>query len=631
MDDGVAFFDGVDWTEYHHVGGLWVENVTEIYVDSNNTKWFAGLGLISFDDSVWTYHPSDFFGFSALEADQNGDLWLGTRNSAGGLAKYDGANWIYYTLNNSNIPYIVINSIAVDHTNKKWVGTWGGGLILFDDSTWTVFDQNNSGIPSNDVWAVEVDNNNLLWIGTQSGLATFDGVTWTDINLYSNAGILSNFINSIHIAHNGTVYIGTDGGLAIFDGQNWHGYSISNTGLPRGAYRIAIDNSNNKWVGTWGKGLIKFDGSIWTVYNEANSGLPNNTISWLFISDINDKWIATYNGGIGVLNSSGWTVYNTSNSALPSEQIHCVTEDATGNYWVGTYLGMAKFDGINWTVYDTSNCGLPDNFVSTIAFDLSQSVWIGTQNGLTKFDGVNWTTYNTQNSGIPADNISSIYISDQNNIWLGTYQGGVAKFNGTSWTVYDRTNSPIPSNEVNYITADNQNVLWIGTDPYWNGNAEVGGGLAIFDGNNWAILDSSNSELPDNHVYSVAFDMYDNKWICTESGLSAYNANGVLSVDAGDEDNSPTDFSLLQNYPNPFNPVTKIPYQISTPYWIQLRIYNVLGQAVRTLVNAYKKPGSYEVLWDGKNDFGESVSTGIYIYQIQAGNRVLNKRMILIR
>jgi len=82
---------------------------------------------------------------------------------------------------------------------------------------------------------------------------------------------------------------------------------------------------------------------------------------------------------------------------------------------------------------------------------------------------------------------------------------------------------------------------------------------------------------------------------------------------------APTEFSLLQNYPNPFNPTTNIRYDIAERGMAQLVIYNMLGQEVRTLVNGTQDVGRYEVIWNGLDNAGHPVATGIYVYHLKAG------------
>ena len=100
----------------------------------------------------------------------------------------------------------------------------------------------------------------------------------------------------------------------------------------------------------------------------------------------------------------------------------------------------------------------------------------------------------------------------------------------------------------------------------------------------------------------------------------------------------PFTFTLGQNYPNPFNPTTIIPFSLKTQGSMfkgavrtTLIIYNILGQKIKTLVDDEKMPGSYEVQWNGKDDKGKEVSSGIYFYRIQAGSFCKTAKMSLLK
>ena len=90
-------------------------------------------------------------------------------------------------------------------------------------------------------------------------------------------------------------------------------------------------------------------------------------------------------------------------------------------------------------------------------------------------------------------------------------------------------------------------------------------------------------------------------------------------------------FALNQNYPNPFNPETKITFQFPQASQVTLRIFNILGKEIKTLVNEQYQAGKHTVNWDGKDNLGNVVSSGIYFYQLRAGNFTQAKKMILLR
>jgi hypothetical protein len=123
----------------------------------------------------------------------------------------------------------------------------------------------------------------------------------------------------------------------------------------------------------------------------------------------------------------------------------------------------------------------------------------------------------------------------------------------------------------------------------------------------------------------------------------AFAKDGVLritptSVHEDENLNLPKDFNLGQNYPNPFNPTTTIPFRVNgsqfmvhSPIRTTLIIYNLLGQKVSTLVNESLEPGTYRATWDGKNDAGEKVPSGVYFYRLTNGNTSETMKMVLLR
>ncbi|MDZ7261073.1 MAG: FG-GAP-like repeat-containing protein, partial [candidate division KSB1 bacterium] len=100
---------------------------------------------------------------------------------------------------------------------------------------------------------------------------------------------------------------------------------------------------------------------------------------------------------------------------------------------------------------------------------------------------------------------------------------------------------------------------------------------------------------------------------------------------ANNQTPAPANFHLEQNYPNPFNPATLIEYQVAEEREVVIKIYNFLGQEVRTLVDRKLRPGFYQVIWDGTSNQGQSVSAGIYFCQMIAGNWIQVRKMVVVR
>ncbi|MEW6195935.1 MAG: fibronectin type III domain-containing protein [Bacteroidota bacterium] len=115
---------------------------------------------------------------------------------------------------------------------------------------------------------------------------------------------------------------------------------------------------------------------------------------------------------------------------------------------------------------------------------------------------------------------------------------------------------------------------------------------------------------------------------------SMYSATGSFSTGAVtdvEEAVIPTEYNLEQNYPNPFNPTTRITYSLPENSFVSLKIYDILGREVSTLVNSEVIAGTHSVEWNGTDDYGNKVASGTYIYRIITGNFSSTKKMILIK
>jgi len=86
-----------------------------------------------------------------------------------------------------------------------------------------------------------------------------------------------------------------------------------------------------------------------------------------------------------------------------------------------------------------------------------------------------------------------------------------------------------------------------------------------------------------------------------------------------------------QNYPNPFNPTTTIAFDLPVASSVELTVYNIAGQKVKTLLDEYRKAGSHELTWNGASATGQAVSSGLYFYRINAGEETATGKMILMK
>ena len=194
---------------------------------------------------------------------------------------------------------------------------------------------------------------------------------------------------------------------------------------------------------------------------------------------------------------------------------------------------------------------------------------------------------------------TSLRINPQDQCYIGTFGLGVMVYDILNGS-FDRDNSN-PLQGGPGIAFDNQ------------GNAFI----ADFASDSVFVFSSNHQQLAAYQVGDgpVSIDIYD-------SAATSISEKGKLVAE---------NFALFQNYPNPFNPTTNIEFKIQTPEFVTIKIYDVHGREINSLINNVLNPGIYRVIWDGKNSSGDIVSSGIYFYQLIAGNNIDTKVMHFIR
>jgi ligand-binding sensor domain-containing protein len=443
---------------------------------------------------------------------------------------------------------------------------------------------------------------------------------------------------------------------------SWTTYDFDNTGGKLGSnqvYAVAVDpNSEGKivWFGGrpndsqgWVGGLAKFNTETgeWILFTTSNSELPHNRIWDIDFDADGNIWIGTHGGGLAKLDAlDNWTVYNNSNTGGKLwDNVYEIAIDPWGNLWCSggpevNDVGLSVFDRVStWAVYSVTNSSLSQNQVYAIAFGNDGKKWFGTRdNGVDQLDdkgtpfdltdGDLWTHYSTSN-GLSSNNINS-GAGDwdlDGNAWFGfgsQDNAGCNKFDGNTWTKYLSGQA-----RIRCIVHDAQGNVWLGD----KGGSANSTGLWKFDGNTWVNWTASSTGQPIDWINKIAIDEKNSVlWIGTD-GNGAVKVEGLITPSSVDADKSLalSNFNLTQNYPNPFNPETAIQYSLDKPQHVRLSIYNLNGQLIRIIENGDKLAGAHTVSWDGKDENGLVVSSGVYLYRIETehGHQAMRKAILL--
>ena len=282
---------------------------------------------------------------------------------------------------------------------------------------------------------------------------------------------------------------------------------------------IAIDNSDNVWLGT-PFGVQVFDGTSLAVFDQENYSLMlSNNIKCIKATSNGEVWIGSDYGVNRLISpySNPSLIQYTNMQGLISNQVRSIDEDQDGGIWIGTTQGVSYYDGVNWISYSSPD--LPFGGVCGTAFDLNGDKWFASPlGGVTHFNGNDITTYD-QTDGLLSKYVRDVLVDLEGNKWIGTDYGmSVLENSNSLFTQHTRMYIMPPPDTLNPVV----NIAIDSWGRIWN-SIYVGylgiGGIAYWDGNVWSDIDVSDG-LVGTNIKSLVIDSEDNIWVATSSGLS---------------------------------------------------------------------------------------------------------------
>ncbi len=366
-----------------------------------------------------------------------------------------------------------------------------------------------------------------------------------------------------------------------------------------------VVSGTNIFAGTYGSGIYLSTnyGVSWTAVNNGLTGYALNVYSLTNIGT--NLFAGTFGSGVFKSTNNG-TSWLEINNGLPSyNNILSFTVSGT-NIFSGTMSGgvfKSTNYGANWD--GGGLLGVDFNALKV----LGTNIFAGTNKGvyLSTDNGIHWTAagYN------PIYDFKTIAVLGGN-----LFVGGTGVFytsnNGASWI---SANYGLPNSIV-------YSLIISGTNMFAGISSGCGVYLSTNNGTNWLSKNQGFSNVPG--VYAVVVT---NNYIFAGTDSSVWRRS--LSEIIGVQNISteiPSAFSLKQNYPNPFNPRTVVSFSLPVGGDMSIKVYDVQGREVQTLVKERLSAGNYEVTFDGSG-----LTSGVYFYRMQAGGYTETKRMILIK
>jgi len=497
-------------------------------------------------------------------------------------------------------------------------------LVWFDS---TVVAGTDAGVSfSKDSWSTnEISDKIIYALCEYSGqlvAGTNEGV-YVRINAgnWQRLGPWMKNINDLGVDGSGQLWLSREGhGLMRYDEptDEWISYMPDGPGGNRFA-DLALDGNGVLWCAS-NDGLFRYDGVSWQNFTKDEAPFRTNLFTDVIIDSRNRVWASTWGGGIAVVEELGDSLHfdivdeNDGLSGADGISSYVVVNkmalDAEGNVWIlNTVADNHRPVAVvspedQWQYFSTSD-GIRSIRVTAIEIDHTGRVWVGTEtSGIVVIDHKNTVFDKTDDDlssglntseGLESSHIRSIAEDFDGVVWIGTPQGLNYWFQGEVKTWYG-----LISDDINVIAVDARNNKWIGTS----------GGVSVLsaDGFSWTHYTTDNSPLVSDNVQGFTFNNETGEvYIATTNGLSLLET--PFSAPRAD-------LTQVKGYPNPFV-INRQGYHFfieNLADETSVRFFTIDGGLIRHIPNSQIFGSRTE--WDGRNDKGELVASGIYLFVV---------------
>lgn len=520
---------------------------------------------------------------------------------------------------------------AVSFKNEIYVAT-NNGLYKFNSGAFTLFNY-----PNEEVIDLFVQGTNLYSL-TKTRLYRYSTTSEQIFEKGSLSTTLSGFAFSATDS-----YISSNNGITKLS-QSGTTSITTNSPVTNTFMKMDVDTNGNLWVGTGkdanGKGIMLFNGSSWSNFNaQTYSTMVTNDYHNVYAGTDNKIYWMNWGLGCAVYSNSQITLYSPANtpiSGIPANPeflvISDVKNDTKGNTW---FLNFWPADrNILWSLQPDNSWqsynfpSITDNQVFTrLVIDKYNTKWIavsaniqGGKRGILAFNESLTTPKNQYYSslnGLPSDFVNDLAVDRRGYIWIGTSTGICHIPEPSNPTIIKSTNATLMYQNISCLAVDALDQKWIGTKA----------GLFVYNANCETPInhyDISNSPLPSNEITSLAIDKKNGIiYIGTDYGLTVLKTDFVEPKET---------FEDIVTFPSPYvigdgkNTQLKIDGLIKDS---SIKILTLTGK----LIYEAKTSGGRIGFWDGRDQYGAFVSSGIYfiIAYDQEGNNIAKGKFVIIK
>jgi ligand-binding sensor domain-containing protein len=684
------------FTTLNKVDGINSISLSAVAVDNEGKVWFGSSdGTISIYDpsnksikTILDIFNSGRASNGINDMSVSGDTIIISHDF--GVSLVDANNMVFYDtfIKFGNLSSnIKVNSAF--KSNLFYVGTLYGLAIQKQGATnlsapesWNVYNISN-GLPSNNVLKVVRFDTSLI-AATDNGLAVFNGTSWSpylsqfigvSINdlmvsgdsliILTNNAIFSyknNNVTQLASSPDQLLKLGLSSSLGIIAASNKGIFVPSEPAgsqyiFPNGPGEnlfpsITVDGNGNLWSASGknniGVGFYKYDGSKWTTYNTTNTpALKTNDCYTIYSAPDNTIYIGTWGAGFTKLSGDQFTSYDTTGTGMVGIAIDgnflVITGfavDVSNNLWllnyesgVGKALTVLTSDNKWINISVPSEAGITLNQHYNLVIDQYGTKWYNVldsrraglyyynENGTLTNSNDDIYGYITSANGLNNNNINCLAIDKLGNLWVGTSPGAniITNLSTVSSSGISSSNiTPVyilSQQTVNCIAVDALNQKWIGTNE----------GLLLVNSDGSSLLatyNTTNSPLLSNQITSLAIDQNTGTvYAGSNSGIVSFKTDAEKPLDS---------FNELFFYPNPFK-IKNSNNQLTIEGLVKdsnIKILTISGRLVRQ----FTSPGGRVAYWDGRDDSGNLVASGIYLivaYDTEGNNVTAGKVAVL--
>ncbi len=529
-------------------------------------------------------------------------------------------------------------------------GTKSG--LFFSTGSFSNWTSINTGLPAASApYSINKFNNKIYLVYFGGGLyvSSNNGASWSSAN-YNLTGTQLN-ARCLYVFEN-NLYLSGNGGVYILGNNTW---TNMNTGLPTDfPFFYWLTSVPGKLITcTYGKAMYVTTNSG-TSWNQKISGLTASALQANKIINVSSVlYSATGNGGIHKSTDGGanWFAVNNgintscNNVQFFENKIYASTRNGVyvtsngGSNWTPLNNTVQPADSMTYAVYKEGNLILRCTYNGVLKSTDDGQSWVRTS--LYAFQKQAVCIVKTQGVvfvGTDANSPNFFKSTDDGNTWTSvayySFQIGVADIFVDGTSIYIGTGHGV--HKTTNLGANWTPLLnGLGADPYVSSIIKIGtsmfctqqfGGRGLYrTTNDGALWEEVTGELPFFSDFRDVINVNEKVMIATGSGIFSRPESQLTNVQSN-LSTMPDKFSLEQNYPNPFNPVTSIKFSVKQNLFVSLNVYDISGKLVSELVNGFKLTGEYNVSFNAAG-----LPSGIYFYELKAGDFSETKKMILIK